>query len=308
VATTQLLHHGLITVRSGARDPGIYWLRLWQTATGHVAVVTEVPGNPGFSVTNGMPLIRSHLVDEFGVDCRVVTLYEIWPPGSLEALEHGGLFRVELESMEPYSEVSIAEIEAAAGEPLPHLPAHEELYALVREAGGGIFNPVYERIFEAVPMEDIPVPHNPSRCEHAERFSQIERALANASPDGGADPLEVGHRFLDGLTQADRDACQFHRGNWRAVADESVRIIQRLGQVDSEVYVDEADRSNLDDKARWLLHLMFAMPINVAGGEFTDGQHRSCALRFSGATHAALVVGVRSLGSEEEVWTYLGGG
>jgi hypothetical protein len=31
-------------------------------------------------------------------------------------------------------------------------------------------------------------------------------------------------------------------------------------------------------------------------------------LRFSGATHAALVTGDEYLGQEEEVWIYVGGG
>jgi hypothetical protein len=218
------------------------------------------------------------------------------------------MLRVPLGSNEPWAAVDLEEIEDAAGGPLPPLPGHDDLYRQVLQAGGGVFNETFRRVFEAVQVEDIPVPHNPSNCEHYPRFCRIEQELRDTSPDGAAKSEEVGRRFIESLTPTDWASCRYHEGQWQAVADESVRIIKQLGRVDSELYVSEAETSNLNDEDRWRLRLLFTMPIDIGGDEFTDGQHRACALRFSGATHAALVVGDEHLGQEEEVWIYVGGG
>jgi hypothetical protein len=58
---------------------------------------------------------------------------------------------------------------------------------------------------------------------------------------------------------------------------------------------------------RWLLSL-FDNPINIEGGSYANGQHRGCALRFSGAERAAVVTGSEVLGHVCTDWTYLGDG
>lgn len=79
----QLIHHDLITVPLGGRQRGIYWLRLYRSGRDHVAVVTEVPGNPSLSATNAIEEIARWIEDEFGVATGVLTIYVIWPRGSL---------------------------------------------------------------------------------------------------------------------------------------------------------------------------------------------------------------------------------
>jgi hypothetical protein len=210
--------------------------------------------------------------------------------------------------MNRWPEVTYAEIEDAVGGQLPPLPEHEELYAQVLAAGGGRHEPIERLLFAAVPVGDIPGPHDPYKCRHAARFKAIRDELQD--PDAGRDVLEelAGRRFLDSLSWWDRVRCSYHWARWRAIADESVRILKAVGPADTDVYAEAAERSRLRGRNRRLLQSLFDDPVVVVGGGFTNGQHRGCALRFSGATHTALVVGDERLGDEEIVWTYVGGG
>ena len=47
---------------------------------------------------------------------------------------------------------------------------------------------------------------------------------------------------------------------------------------------------SLGSDLRWLVSL-FEQPVIVTGGGYTDGQHRGCALRLSGAPRAVVVTG-----------------
>ena len=293
-------HHGLISVPREFPGPGIYWLRLWRRNEGHVAVVTEVPGNPGHSVCNGIEEIRDHLVDRFGVDPTRLTLFEVHPRSCWGFGDEVVRFRIDLIPYTEFTEVTLDDVVAGAEEPLPPLPQHDVLYAQVLATGGGVYQPIHWPVYGAVPVEEIPVPHNPSRCEHYERFRALETL--------GEEDERVGRKFLESLTEADRKACRFHEANWRWIADESVRIVRGLRHVDPSAYVDAVDRTRRHRKDRSWLRSLFDDPIFIGGGGFTNGQHRACALRFSGASHAAMVVDDDHRGDEEQVWIYLGDG
>ena len=111
-----------------------------------------------------------------------------------------------------------------------------------------------------------------------------------------------------GLTAADRTSCRYHNAEWRAIADESVRILEQLGHCDTERYIEAARRSSLGDIDRRCLVSLFGDPIRVGGGAYSNGQHRGCALRFSGAGRAAIHVNDERLADVCDDWTYLGGG
>lgn len=292
--------HGLISVPRGFAGPGIYWLRLWARDDSHVAVVTEVPGNPGLSVCNGIEEIREHLVEHFGVDSSRLQLFEIHPTDCWSFGREAERMRIDFTPSAEFTDVTLDQIVIAVGNALPPLPAHADLYAQVREAGGGVFQSTYWHIYKAVPVEEIPVPHNPSGCAHYERF----RMLGSDGKEGES----VGRRFLETLTEADRGKCRFHEADWRWIAEQSVRIITELGHVESGKYVDAVDRIKRRRKDRSWLRSLFFDPIVIAGGSFSNGQHRACALRFSGASHAAMVIGDDERGAEEEVWVYQGDG
>lgn len=261
-------------------------------------MLTEVPGNPGLSVCNNIEGIQEHLNDQFSVDLARLTMFEIRPTGCWGFKEEVTCLRVDSVPHVEWTEVGIDEIVRAAGEPLPSLPSHDDLYAEVRVAGGGVFEPILWQVFEPVPVDQIPVPHNPSNCEHYERFKSLETS--------GVKP--AGRRFIDSLTETDQQTCRYHHADWQWIAQESVRIITELGHVEGGEYVDAVNRidGRADDQS-WLRSL-FDDPIDVAGGEFTNGQHRACALRFSGASHAAMVVGDDHRGDDEQIWIYQGDG
>ena len=303
-----LVHHGLITVPR-RNFPGIYWLRLLRQEGGHVATVTEVPGNPGFSVANGIDGILDLLGETFEVDTDSLMLYVMWPPGSPGTSSEGQYFRPHLSAVdEVWPQVSFSEIEAIVGEFLLQLPTHENLYSQVRMAGGGVWQKIYQPIFKAVPTRDIPVPHCPSRCRYFNRFQEIEARLRDELVDHEECERQAGKEFLDSLSPSDRRHCGFHHARWNQIADESVRIIEELGPAESEIYLEEASHSKLQEVDRGWLDSLFVDPIDIAGGSFTNGQHRGCALRFSGAERVALVVGDELLGEEEILWNYVGGG
>ncbi len=303
----KLIHHGIVKVDEGSRDPGLYWLRLWHGAGIYIAVVTEIPGNPGLSVTNGISLIRCQLLRDYKIDAEKLILFEIWPPGVLEALGPR-YYRVDFVPSPTWTEMSFADIERAVGSPVPTLPLHDELYAQVLDAGGGISQPVYRRIFQAVPVEDVPAPHRPASCQYYAHFLELEKEFGNSCDRLAFQELEIGQRFLERISTFDRSRCRYHRANWLAIADESVRIFTQFGVVDVEAYIREAESSHLGKKDRWWLVSLFSDPIDIGGGSFTNGQHRACAVRFSGAKRAAMVVGHEHLGDEEIIWTYKGGG
>ena len=163
-------------------------------------------------------------------------------------------------------------------------------------------------LFDAFAVSELPPPHNPFSCHHSQRFRRIaEQTQVGADSWREAD-LVAGRAFLGTFTPDDLRACRFHEGQWRAIADESVRIIDLLGRRDPEDYAAAARRSPLrKTDRRWLVSL-FADPIVIGRSSYTNGQHRGCALRFSGADRAAVVCGYESLDEECVDWTYEGDG
>jgi len=62
-----LTYHGLVAPASGCNG-GIYWLRIYQQDSQNpVVILTEVPGNPGYSITNAMDALVAHCAEQCGV-------------------------------------------------------------------------------------------------------------------------------------------------------------------------------------------------------------------------------------------------
>ncbi len=296
----QLRHHGLIKVWAA-----IYWLRLYQIDDTYLAVVTEVPGNPGQNSTNGLEEIVSYLADTFGVISNRLTLFEIWPAGYVASATK--ISRVTLSDPPQWVDADRVLIETQVGR-LPPIPEHQDLLKEVAELGGVIREPVIRDVFAAVPVASLPPPHNPSDCAHFGRFERILKSVPELGQDVFARELEAGRRFLETLQPDDRRACSYHRGNWRAIADESVAIITSLGVQDTiEPYEREAEKRLRGRDQNWLRSL-FSDPIVIDGHSYTNGQHRGCALRFSGAERAAVVVDSEETAAYTCPWTYLGDG
>jgi hypothetical protein len=250
--------------------------------------------------------VQSAVVDQFGVDLGSVEWFHVWPVGCFG--DQSSWSKIDNQGYALDRHVTRAAVERLVGERLLDLPEHEILHQQVLDLGGGVWDRAYRSVFDAFPVDELPPPHNPSSCQHHERFKAILRELPKA--DGAMDrSLEAGQLFLESLSSEDIDNCRYHQANWRAIADESVRILQRSGdRAATDDYIDSAGRSKLSQKeGEWLVSL-FADPIFIGGGSYTNGQHRGCALRFSGAEKAAIHVDDEFIGDICVDWTYGGGG
>lgn len=300
----ELAYDDLISVPLGHRLPGIYWLRLYRSADADVTVVTEVPGNPSFSVTNGISGIISYVQREFQLKTGDLTTYLIWPRGAFEDKE-ATVEKIRLDGKR-WDEVTRQDIERHVGARLTELPAHNKLYSKVVALGGGVTQDVYRNIFEAIPATSLPSPHNPSNCLYIERMREMEEETGDdlAQEEGS----EIGRRFIASLTPDEVRKCRYHDANWKKIADEGCRLIDTLGRVAEDDYVNAARASKLRKKDRGWLVSLFSDPVFIGGGGYTNGQHRACALRFSGADRVPVSIGDELLGQECVDWTYAGEG
>lgn len=320
-------HHGLIEVPLPGRPPGIYWLRFYRGKPRCVAVLTEVPGNPSTSLTNAISRISNFVGGRFSLRLSELTVFEVWPKG---AVTHPGVQRVTFtddgaEKVPGYRDrrdPDRVELDGFTGRPqwwsskrhavekivgsrLPELPPHEELYAAVKAMGGGTTQDVWCRVFSVVDVADLPAPHSPSSCEHSDRFENIAERVRTEGVDH---QLAAGRLFLETITPEDCARCSYHDGDWAAIADESVRIVEELGISGQNEYLEAAKRSTLGEDDRSWLESLFFDPVDIAGGSYTNGQHRGCALRFSGAARAAVVIGAEFVETVDDDWAYEGGG
>jgi hypothetical protein len=299
------LFHDLITVPQINRGGGIYWLRLYAPVSGRVAVVTEVPGNPGRSVMNASEAIFEEIGRRFEIDNASLTSYIVMPGGFTEAARKA--WRVSVLPDLRWDEVTIRDIEGLVGHPLEPIPDHRELFGRVLSLGGDPDDELHEPVFEAVRVEDLPSPHLPSRCALADRFRAM-KATQRDEGGGLADAALVGARFLESLTADDRATCPFHAADWLSIAAESVRMVDSSPSADQDGLVAKAEASGLPPVERRWLASLFRAPVVVYEDGFGDGQHRGCALRFSGASRAVVVREFKTTRVEPRVWIYAGDG
>ena len=73
-----LEYHDLLKVPRSGREDCICWLRFYR-GDPCVAIVTNVPGNSAYSVTNMVSKVADHIARRFSVDIAELVLFEIWP-------------------------------------------------------------------------------------------------------------------------------------------------------------------------------------------------------------------------------------
>jgi hypothetical protein len=300
-----ILFNDLLTAPPQEQGYGIYWLRLYGDGARPVAVVTEVPGNPGQSVMNASEVIVEEIGRRFEIETASLACFIIMPAGFTEATRKA--WRVHVVPRLRWDDVSIADIEGVLGHPLEPIPAHEELFERVLALGGDPEDKVQEPVFEAIAVEQLPAHHLPFKCALADRFEAMKADLTDeASELRGV--ASLGERFLGSLTVADRASCPFHAPDWRSVADESVRILKGSPFADQEGLVARARSAALPPVERRWLTSLFDTPLIVHEGSFGDGQHRGCAVRFGGASRAVVVRCYKSTPVEPAAWIYSGDG
>ena len=133
--------------------------------------------------------------------------------------------------------------------------------------------------------------------------------LSELDKQGVGDKLEAGRHFWGTLSPETCALCRYHKADWAAIAEESVRVIEQLGPRDDDHdYVAAAQGSHLPRRDKEWLRSLFADPVVIAGGGYTNGQHRGCALHFSGAERAAVVTDLEPMGFVDTDEVYLGEG
>lgn len=300
-----LLFHDLITAPRRKYGYGIYWLRLYAIGAKRVAVVTEVPGNSGQSVINASEAIVAETRRLLDVDPASLTLYLVMPSGFTGGARKA--WQVHDSPELRWERVNIAEIEGVVGRPLAALPAHRDLLDRVLALGGDLDDEIDAPVFEAIAVDELPPPHLPFKCALAERFEVIKAERGDEDTDL-ADAVRPEEQFLASLTADDRASCEFHAADWRSIADEGVRILETSTSADQDELVALARSCRLPSvERRWLVSL-FDQPVVVHENSFGDGQHRGCALRFSGARQAVVVRRFRTFRVEPGVWIYGGDG
>jgi hypothetical protein len=135
-----------------------------------------------------------------------------------------------------------------------------------------------------IAVSDIPWPHNPWKCEFADRFQQLA-ALYPASHDT---PPAVGAHWFLTVSRAELASCPYHAADRTRIAAVAVDVVQGLHQQPEATIEDPAPaiRTVLGEtvEAAWCESL-FSDPIDYRpdSSRLTNGQHRACAARASGA-------------------------
>lgn len=300
-----LLFHDLITAPRREHGYGIYWLRLYTAGAGRVAVVTEVPGNPGQSVLNATETIVEEIRRQFEVDPESLASYLVMPSGFTGGARKA--WQVHGSPELRWGRVTIADIEGVVGQPLAALPAHVDLLDRVLALGGDPADELQEPVFEAISVDELPPPHLPFKCAFADRFEAI-KAKGSGEDTEQQDAVRLGELFLAGLTPDDRASCDFHAADWRSIADAGVRILETSPSADQDGLAALARSWPLPALERRWLASLFNEPVVVHEHSFGDGQHRGCALRFSGARQGVVVKRFRTLRVAPGVWIYSGDG
>jgi hypothetical protein len=267
-------------------DRSVCELRVFDAAGNRVVIATEVEDNPGMSVVNAIQALARDVERDFG---EAPTTWISHYPGTESipshwsevvvdgprpdwnriSREHAGRL-VEAELPERSREEHTMEAVAGPRHPLLALKDDEP----ERE-------PLGSRL-TVVPVAALPWPHNPARCPHHPRFEQISRCYPSRCWDSGA----PGAHFFLTLTDGDFSSCEYHEADWYRVAQASVQILEALpseAELDDVLdAISEHFSSELELKA---LHSLFSDPIIWIGeaSSITNGQHRACALKASGA-------------------------
>lgn len=131
-----------------------------------------------------------------------------------------------------------------------------------------------------LPVRRLPMPHNPSGCYFADRFDH--KAEHSKSGSGGVKFL----RRLRWMGARKRSACPYHaQVDWKQIAASAEALLAEHGpDADPQAVSASIDLLALEGNDRLWLESLFYDPIIVPLGaeSYLNGQHRGCALRFSG--------------------------
>jgi len=272
----------------------VCYLRVYDGAGGEsIALAVHLEDSPGPSVFNAAEVLMERIAAVFAGPCR---LFVIFPEiGETWTEVHGGASQRDATF---HADVPHAEVQRLAGEAVGMPPAEECTAAGL----GGSRHPLLALIpaeeepvgpfdgMDIVAVADLPWAHNPFRCAHRARFEAI-RGHYDKDFDGH---IPAGAHFFLHLDAEQLAACPYHQHDWVAIADASIVLLEGLTPASERRDVFSAAAELLPDGPdREQLVCLFTDPIVWSPGHtsITNGQHRACALKASGATLCAALIG-----------------
>lgn len=134
--------------------------------------------------------------------------------------------------------------------------------------------------YSVVSVGDLPWPWNPFRCALVEQF-RAENDLETFDERARS---ELFGRFVE--SRSDQlGECPYHQSDWKSAAEQSVEVHRKHSPVDArqaERFLRESGGSEEDlelASSFWWDPILWRPGLPVV----TDGQHRTCALKMSGA-------------------------
>jgi hypothetical protein len=137
------------------------------------------------------------------------------------------------------------------------------------------------RCFAIIDPHELPLPHNPKRCDFYDRALWGSRA-----------PLaEQRAQWLEAIGSRWK-RCYYHAADWRSIAEAACWVLEQQLQVNADLwsaeprdYLARAPGGVLPAQEAAFADSLFMDPITWAPGEdaLEDGQHRACGLRLAGA-------------------------
>ncbi len=281
---------GLIYADLFPFERGLCYLRVYRDErAGLVALAVQLDDNPGRSIVNAAEALAERIETAFGEWFRLFTHFPpkpgdgpVWTEVTIDTEEGQASFR--------RREIPHAEIERLVGERILIPEAGEASAAEI----GGEAHPLQVLIppeeeeraivddMQVVAVADLPWPHSPSECAHADRFNAI-RELYDESFDGH---IPAGAHFFLSLNEDALATCRYHQHDWIAIAATSVELLEALGPTSDFKEVAQRAAKLIGAAAdREQLVSLFSDPIKWTPGASTiaNGQHRTCALKAAGA-------------------------
>jgi hypothetical protein len=249
-----------------------------------VVLLLEPQDNPGRSSVNAAEDLIDDLQRAFGAlgELRVFVRFLDTPTADKWIELIAGRERVE------FQRHPLDHVDSLLGHPLAPEPPNATCARL-----GGAGHPLLALVpppepernrlddLAVVSVADLPWPHNPARCQWHERY----QLLQGLYPSGCRAPAIGAHWFLT-LDEAAFAACPYHEADWKRIASVAVTVFHTLRDEDDVDTAIAAVRRALGDSAEatWCVSL-YLDPLVWSPGHATvvNGQHRSCALKASGA-------------------------
>lgn len=142
------------------------------------------------------------------------------------------------------------------------------------------------RQLEEVLVDDLPWLYKPFRCGH---YSRVEWLL-DAEEPGDAQAASYCGEMLGRLRSEEVAECPFHTVDWRLVAGLAVSL-HRVGlNPGSDPFHASALEGGAGEDELSAVRSFWIEPISWQRGQasVSNGQHRCCALKLSGATRALI--------------------